>query len=227
MVRAFVQHLNRKYRKARSELDIRFELLPVSSDQLIPQLLEGRGDMIAARLTITPLRKNLVRFSIPYRTVDEVVVTSLEPLPFQKLEDLAGYRFAVRESSSYHDSLLVFNRRLRSKGLGPVEILTVPKAIETEAILQRVALGEYEFTVVDSLLSESAAAVFERLTVLPGFADLSAAKQGRVYVVDANAYFTRSSPRLVDSLELLAGLLHPTRFPGLVDRVGAPWAVLT
>jgi len=167
MVRAFVQHLNRKYKQGRNELDIQFELLPVSSDQLIPQLLEGRGDMIAARLTITPSRENRVRFSIPYRKVDEVVVTSLDPLPFQELEDLAGFRFAVRETSSYHDSLLAFNRRLTEKGLAPVEILIVPEAIETEAILQRLALGEYEFTVVDSLLSESAAAVFEGLVPLP------------------------------------------------------------
>lgn len=49
----------------------------------------------------------------------------------------------------------------------------------------------------------------------PGWADLPAVRRGEVYVVDGNAYFSRPGPRLVDSLEILAGLLHP-------DLVGAP-----
>ena len=46
-----------------------------------------------------------------------------------------------------------------------------------------------------------------------GWAGLSAVQQGRVYAVDGNAYFNRSGPRLVDSLEILAHLIHPQHFP--------------
>jgi len=42
----------------------------------------------------------------------------------------------------------------------------------------------------------------------------------RVYVADGNAYFNRSGPRIVDSLELLAALLHPSRFPDQAARLG-------
>ena len=42
----------------------------------------------------------------------------------------------------------------------------------------------------------------------------------RVYVADGNAYFNRSGPRIVDSLELLAALLHPGRFPNQAARLG-------
>jgi iron complex transport system substrate-binding protein len=31
--------------------------------------------------------------------------------------------------------------------------------------------------------------------------------------VDASAYFARPGPRVVDSLEILAGILHPREFP--------------
>jgi iron complex transport system substrate-binding protein len=34
-----------------------------------------------------------------------------------------------------------------------------------------------------------------------------------VWLVDGSAYFSRPGPRLVDSLELLAPLVHPERFP--------------
>lgn len=50
------------------------------------------------------------------------------------------------------------------------------------------------------------------LSTRPGWAALSAVRAGRVYAADGNAYFNRSGPRLVDSLELLAAMLHPTLF---------------
>jgi iron complex transport system substrate-binding protein len=50
------------------------------------------------------------------------------------------------------------------------------------------------------------------LEELPGFADLPCARDGRVHVVDGAAYFSRPGPRLVDSLELLARLIHPELF---------------
>jgi len=42
---------------------------------------------------------------------------------------------------------------------------------------------------------------------------LPAAASGKVYVVNASAYFARPGARIVDSLEILAGILHPTEFP--------------
>ncbi len=51
------------------------------------------------------------------------------------------------------------------------------------------------------------------LAANPGFADLACVKAGRVFVVDGSAYFSRPGPRLVDSLEILAHLLHPELHP--------------
>lgn len=51
------------------------------------------------------------------------------------------------------------------------------------------------------------------LEALPGYADLPAVQAERVHVVDGAAYFSRPGPRLVDSLEILAGFLHPTSPP--------------
>lgn len=51
------------------------------------------------------------------------------------------------------------------------------------------------------------------LAAHPTWRNLSAVRAGRVFAVDGNALFNRSGPRLVDSVELLAQLLHPDRFP--------------
>ena len=45
---------------------------------------------------------------------------------------------------------------------------------------------------------------------------LPAVRDGRVYAVNGPAYFNRSGPRLVDGIELLAGLLHPDRCADLI-----------
>lgn len=50
------------------------------------------------------------------------------------------------------------------------------------------------------------------LTGKPGWADLKAVKSNQVYFTDGNQYFNRSGPRLVDSLEILAEILYPSRF---------------
>lgn len=54
-----------------------------------------------------------------------------------------------------------------------------------------------------------------------GWKSLQAVKNGRVYVTDGNAYFNRPGPRLVDSLEILAEILHPELFD--FDYRGIAW----
>jgi len=48
----------------------------------------------------------------------------------------------------------------------------------------------------------------------PGFADLPAARTGEVWIADGSAYFSRPGPRLVESLELLAPVVHPALYAG-------------
>ena len=50
------------------------------------------------------------------------------------------------------------------------------------------------------------------LTHHPEWSTLRAVQTGRVYLTDGNQYFNRPGPRLVESLEVLAELLHPTAF---------------
>jgi iron complex transport system substrate-binding protein len=46
----------------------------------------------------------------------------------------------------------------------------------------------------------------------PGWRELRAVRQGRVYLADGNQFFNRPGPRLVESLEILAEVLHPEAF---------------
>jgi iron complex transport system substrate-binding protein len=44
---------------------------------------------------------------------------------------------------------------------------------------------------------------------VPGWDDLPAVREGRVWAVDANSYFSRPAPRIVDGAEILGSILHP------------------
>lgn len=59
------------------------------------------------------------------------------------------------------------------------------------------------------------------LTEKPGWSELPAVRQNRVYAIDAGAYTSRSGPRLVTGLEIMAEMLHPELFAGMVPEAGA------
>jgi iron complex transport system substrate-binding protein len=58
---------------------------------------------------------------------------------------------------------------------------------------------------------------------VPGWSALSAVRTGRVFAADGSAYFNRSGPRLVDSLEILAHLFHPQLFPPPLEPPQQAW----
>jgi iron complex transport system substrate-binding protein len=62
------------------------------------------------------------------------------------------------------------------------------------------------------------------LTDRPGWAGLSAVADGRVHAMDGHNYVNRPGPRLVDTLEHLAGLLHPDAFDAPPSDVAGPLA---
>jgi len=63
------------------------------------------------------------------------------------------------------------------------------------------------------------------LLQLPGFADLKAIKNNRLYIADGNQYFNRPGPRIVDSIEILAEIINPKQF--IFGYEGNGWVKFT
>ncbi len=59
------------------------------------------------------------------------------------------------------------------------------------------------------------------LTALPGWSTLPAVQARRAYVLDAAAYTSRLGPRLVTGLEMMAELIHPVLFSGMIPEGAA------
>ena len=51
-----------------------------------------------------------------------------------------------------------------------------------------------------------------QLFAFPGWSELPAVRAGLVYAVNANSYFARPGPRVIEGTELLAHILHPDLF---------------
>jgi membrane-bound lytic murein transglycosylase MltF len=165
MLMAFEKDLNRALKTTKKNY-INIVFVPVNHDEIIPALLDGRGDIAAANLTITPEREAHVDFSAPTVTnVSEVVVTGRGAPEVKTLEDLSGRQVFVRPTSSYHEHLTALNRQFKDKGLEPVEIVSTPAQLEEEDLLEMTNAGLIPMTVVDSHLAQFWSGFFDNMTV--------------------------------------------------------------
>ena len=160
-LRLFEEEINKRLKTGL--LKVHVAIVPLSRDQLFPALTQGKVDLIAAALTITPDRRKLVDFSTPTRTgVSEIVVTTPDITGVTRVEDLSGREVFVRRSSAYYESLQELNASLKSQGKAPVEIKEAPEALEDDDILEMVNAGLIDMTVVDDFVAEFWRQVFTR-----------------------------------------------------------------
>ncbi len=146
--REFESWLNKKYKT--KALKIRVAFIPTPRDRLLAALNEGLGDIVAANLTITPERQQLVDFSNPgIRNVKEIIVTGPGAPALASLDDLAGQEIRVRRSSSYWGHLEALSEQLKAKGLKAIALLPADEDLEDEDLLEMANAGLLPFVVID------------------------------------------------------------------------------
>jgi membrane-bound lytic murein transglycosylase MltF len=145
---------------------IRIAYVPVPFEDLLPALREGRGDLAAAFLTITPERERDVSIASGRgRVVNEVVVTHESVAGLDRLEDLAGRRVLVLRGSSYAEHLRALNEELRAAGRLPVDVHEAKRELVTEDLLELVNAGVFEITVADDFRARLWARVLPQVAV--------------------------------------------------------------
>jgi membrane-bound lytic murein transglycosylase F len=112
-------------------------------------MIEGRGDVVAACITISPERQKRAKelqFCHPYAEVKEILVTRRSDDKLKSLSDLAGRTVHVRRSSNYWITL----ENLKQKSGIDFNLKAAPESMETREILHRVESGEFDLTMADS-----------------------------------------------------------------------------
>jgi membrane-bound lytic murein transglycosylase F len=132
-------------------------VVPPTRADLVPWLIAGKGDVVAAGLTVRSQLAEKVAFTRPYQNVHEVIVVR-EGDRVRDLDDLRGRRVFVRASSSHWETL----QELRQYE-DDFEIAIVPETCDLEDILDRVEDGTWDVTVCDSHVLEMERASGRRL----------------------------------------------------------------
>ena len=161
----FEEELNRQYlAKGKKHLRIQVHFIPTSRDRLIPALLEGRGDIAAGILTVTPERLREADFGAPFfSNVAEIVVTGPASPALGSLADLSGQQVFVRRSSSFWTHLEALNARWQGEGRAPVALKAAPEDLQDDDLLEMLNAGLIGLTVVDRYKGLAWAKVFKRI----------------------------------------------------------------
>jgi membrane-bound lytic murein transglycosylase MltF len=150
--RLFEEDLNKRLKTGNLRIHVVF--LPVGRDELADALTSGRGDIVAAGITVTESRLKLADFSEPLvGNVKEVIVTGPGAPAIATIDDLAGQTVHVRAQSLYQENLQELSARLVQQGKKPIDIKPLASNLEDEDILQMTHAGLIKITVVNDFLA--------------------------------------------------------------------------
>ncbi|WP_193164970.1 transporter substrate-binding domain-containing protein [Microbulbifer hainanensis] len=113
-----------------------------SFDQLIPLLMEGKGDLIANNLVPTPERQKLIDFSIPVGKTHNTLISLKKAADVKDGDKLNGKTLAVTKGTVFADQAKEFARQHPGLKLQVVEKNYVELAID-------VSLGHIDYTIID------------------------------------------------------------------------------
>jgi membrane-bound lytic murein transglycosylase MltF len=153
LMRQYEKYLRKRAPQKGAKINVTFIALPFR--ELIPALIDGRGDIAAAGLTITPERQNQVDFTDPYiKNIDEIIVAAPGVTGLAHKMDLSGRNIHVVSGSSYVQHLKEMNRQFAQEGLAPIEIVEAGENLGSADLMQMVNAGIFELTVVDNHIAE-------------------------------------------------------------------------
>jgi membrane-bound lytic murein transglycosylase MltF len=165
-MREFETFLNQKMKTVRTPVSVVF--IPVSREEILKSLADGRGDLAVAGLGITPERLATVDFSDPMRdNVSVVPVTGPDTPPLKSLDELAGKQVYVPLSSVLPPIINRLNERFKREGKPPVVIQPADENLEPTDILEMVNAGLVGMTLADGQVAEFWAKVFDKLRLHP------------------------------------------------------------
>ena len=168
-LKEFEKTLNQKLRTGNRQVSVIF--IPVQRSELLQGLVDGRGDIAASNIGITPEGQALVDYSDSLRdNASDIVVTGPSAPPITSLDDLAGREVYVGKRSRYWATLTRLSDELKKSGKPEIILRAADDNLDNEDILEMVNSGMVGITVVDSAIGELWAKIFKDLTLHPELA---------------------------------------------------------
>lgn len=125
-------------------MNVELDIITPGWSSMFAYLKQGKGDFIAAGLSITAPRLEYLDFSIPYMTVQQRIIHHRLIFNPKDINDLEFKLFHIRRGTSYHDRLAEI------KALGVDLEYVLHNNIPTEELIGMVHDREITFTIADS-----------------------------------------------------------------------------
>ena len=139
---------------------------PLPREMLLPALIDGKVDLVAAQVPVTPELEKHVVFSDPTRmNVNQILVTGPGAPEIASIEDLSGKEVFARQLGGYYQNLLALNEKFKAQGKPPVMIQEAPPNLEDDDLLEMVNAGLIPAVVVDDYLAAFWKKIFPDLVV--------------------------------------------------------------
>ncbi len=133
-----------------TSLGLKAEIIPVFTMQdILDALLTGRGDLIAANITITEARKKKMAFSVPIEHVQEVVLVRSDNQSIKKPRHLAHKSLLVHPMTSFWSTAQQLKKRYNT-----IRIVEQETYLHDEDSLDLIADGEYDAIIRDSNIAK-------------------------------------------------------------------------
>ncbi|MCG8325994.1 MAG: transporter substrate-binding domain-containing protein, partial [Thiotrichales bacterium] len=135
--------------------------------QLLPALIEGRGDVIIGQGDdLNAGIADDIRKLEPWAVSMQQVVARQDSARINKLQDLAFRQVALKQSSPVWDVI----EDLKQQQAG-MDIVMIPESMPEQEILERVEIGQYDVAVLDSLYLKDVLAQHDALAVVYSLSD--------------------------------------------------------
>ena len=125
-------------------LNVELDIVVPGWNNMFAYLDQGKGDFIAAGISITKERLEDASFSIPYMTIQQRIIHHNLVFEPKNMNDMEGKTFHVRRGTSYHSRL----KKIKSSGINVNYILH--DNIPTEELIAMVHKRKIRFTIADS-----------------------------------------------------------------------------
>jgi len=164
LVLAFEQALRARLGEQGAKLTV--FVVPTNRSRLLPMLDEGRIDIAAGNITVTPERAARVEFSVPFRTdVRQVLVLGPAAPEVASAEDMLASTVHVLPGSSFREYLATLNARRQQAGKPPFPVVETDPWLSSDDLIEMVAAGILPATVADEPAAEFMARIFPALRV--------------------------------------------------------------
>jgi membrane-bound lytic murein transglycosylase MltF len=158
--------VNKKFKTGTRPVQVTF--LPTAIEDMESALKEGRGDLVATGIVVTPERQQLVDFTVPIATdVKQIIVTGANGPKLTSLDDLGGKEVFANPFTVNYETLKHLSESFAKAGKPPIDLKASDPNLTEEDLLEMANAGLIGITAANTIRTSFWTQVYGHITPHP------------------------------------------------------------